>query len=154
MQMRAVLLTSLWLAGGCVDLLTDLTPQDMGCRGGAGDGGPDGGGVVACAPLDGGGQMIRFTTDIQPDLDSFACSSTSCHGAMAPVQPPTLLQSRMAAAIDANYDAFVKEAMSGTDSLALTKPTNQVSHSGGKLFDKESTTYAKWLQWIRAGRPK
>ena len=44
--------------------------------------------------------------------------------------------------------------MAGADSLFLTKPTNQVSHSGGKLFDKGSPTYARWLLWISGGRLK
>ncbi len=127
-------------AAGC---LGDLVPYSAPSSSLTDDGGasPDASGPVVFQPV------------IMADATRLGCPA--CHnGTTAPMKLIPAPQS----GTDwmANYTEFSMRAMSGAQSLVLTKNLagSGVSHGGGTPFSSTSDpTYVRWLAWITAGSP-
>ncbi len=137
---------------GCVGDLVELTPPKQSDGGGmpATDGPPSN----PSSPDGGTPQSVKFDPDIQADITQLGCANTGCHGGTTNV--PVLGPANNAAAIMANYTAFVAQANTGANSPVLTNNLNNdgVTHTGGKPFaDTTNATYQRWLGWINAGNP-
>jgi len=128
-------------ASGC---LGDLVPYNAPPAAALTD---DGG-----AAPDASGPVV-FQPDIMADATRLGCPS--CHnGTTAPMKLNPAPQSGTDWA--ANYAEFSMRAMSGAQSLVLTKNLagSGVSHGGGAPFTSTSDpTYVRWLAWITAGSP-
>ena len=96
---------------------------------------------------------VSFLNDVIPILSRHGCNAGSCHGAARGKDGFALSLFGYDPAGD--YRALVREipgrrinlAMPA-ESLLLAKATGSVPHTGGKLFDKDSTSYRKLLAWI------
>ena len=103
------------------------------------------------APSDEAG--VSFLNDVIPILSRHGCNAGSCHGAARGKDGFALSLFGYDPAGD--YRALVRElpgrrinlAMPA-ESLLLAKATGSVTHTGGKLFDKDSESYRKLLAWI------
>ena len=106
-------------------------------------------------PLSSGKAGVSFVNDIVPILSRHGCNAGSCHGAARGKDGFALSLFGYDPAGD--YRALVRElpgrrinlAMPA-ESLLLAKATGSVTHTGGKLFDKDSESYRKLLAWIEA----
>ena len=95
-------------------------------------------------------QSAKFNPDIETDIENLGCSNAACHGG---AQTPVLKNGQAAA----NYTNFVMDAMSGANSLVLTKNLqgSGMTHAGGIKFTSTSDpVYQRWLKWINAGNPQ
>lgn len=129
-------------AGGCLgDLVPYSAPPPAPLATDDGGASPDAGGPIV------------FQPDIMADATRLGCPA--CHnGTTAPMKLIPAPQSGTDWA--ANYGEFSMRAMSGADSLVLTKNLagSGVSHGGGAPFTSTSDpTYVRWLGWIDAGSP-
>ena len=96
---------------------------------------------------------VSFVNDVIPVLSRHGCNAGSCHGAARGKDGFALSLFGYDPAGD--YRALVRElpgrrinlAMPA-ESLLLAKATGSVTHTGGKLFDKDSESYRKLLAWI------
>lgn len=102
------------------------------------------------------GENVSFINDVQPILTRFACNSGGCHGKLAGQNGFRL--SLRGYAPDADFDSIVNEAqgrrinrLEAERSLFLLKPTGQIAHGGGKLFDSQDAAYQILHRWILAG---
>ena len=118
--------------------------------------------VNACRP----GQQF-FVDEIWPNVidksyNGKKCSDSGCHGPatttrlrFVPVPPPQApplppVPVPLVGEWAANY-IFASESMQCTNAMGsglYLKPTNQVVHSGGKLFERDSLEAAAILMWV------
>lgn len=99
---------------------------------------------------------ISFQRDVMPVLTAEGCNTGSCHGS-ARGQDGFMLS---LFGYDPKGDHFrITREMPGRrinlaipeDSLFITKATEAVPHTGGKLFEKDSASYKVLLNWVKAG---
>lgn len=99
---------------------------------------------------------VSFQRDVMPILTAAGCNTGSCHGS-ARGQDGFMLS---LFGYDPAGDHFrITREMPGRrinlalpeDSLLLTKTTESVPHTGGKLIEKDSENYRVLLEWIKAG---
>ncbi|MFK7909155.1 MAG: PSD1 and planctomycete cytochrome C domain-containing protein [Akkermansiaceae bacterium] len=99
---------------------------------------------------------VSFQRDVMPVLTSSGCNTGSCHGS-ARGQDGFMLS---LFGYDPKGDHYrITREMPGRrinlalpeDSLLLTKATESVPHTGGKLFEKDSDNYRVLLEWIKSG---
>jgi Protein of unknown function (DUF1553)/Protein of unknown function (DUF1549)/Bacterial Ig-like domain (group 2) len=103
-------------------------------------------------------RAISFVNDIAPIFVRLGCSSSNCHGALNGQSGFKL--SLFGYEPETDYKAVV-EASEGrrinraepAKSLILLKPTQSVSHGGGKRFEPGSPEYQALKEWIEAGVP-
>lgn len=154
--MRIFTAVAFILVSGCTGDLVEIGAGhkgDMAMAGGGGD-------MAQGAGGDAGQTALKFSPDIQMDLDAKGCTIMGCHGTAGGTAVPTIKMGATAQAdIDANYAAVMGEVntTSPAQSLLLTKPlaTSQITHQGTKPFTNEQDpTYVRWLNWIQAGAPK
>ena len=99
---------------------------------------------------------VSFQRDVMPIITAAGCNTGSCHGS-ARGQDGFMLS---LFGYDPKGDHFrLTRAMPGRrinlaipeDSLMITKSTETVPHTGGKLFEKDSSSYEILLEWIKGG---
>ncbi|MCP5537395.1 MAG: PSD1 domain-containing protein [Akkermansiaceae bacterium] len=99
---------------------------------------------------------VSFQRDVMPVLTAEGCNTGSCHGS-ARGQDGFMLS---LFGYDPQGDHFrLTREMPGRrinlaipeDSLLLTKATESVPHTGGKLFEKDSSSYQVLLDWVKSG---
>ncbi|BDS07876.1 surface protein [Oceaniferula spumae] len=99
---------------------------------------------------------VSFRRDVMPVITSSGCNTGSCHGSARGQDGFNL----SLFGYDPEGDHFrITKEMPGRrlnlalpeDSLILTKATEAVPHTGGKLFEKDSDAYRVILQWIKDG---
>jgi Protein of unknown function (DUF1549)/Protein of unknown function (DUF1553)/Bacterial Ig-like domain/Bacterial Ig-like domain (group 2) len=103
-------------------------------------------------------RAISFVNDIAPIFARLGCSNSNCHGALNGQNGFKL--SLFGYEPETDYKAVV-EASEGrrinlaepAKSLILLKPTQSVSHGGGKRFGLGSPEYNALKEWIEAGAP-
>lgn len=152
-RMRIFTALAIIFVSGCTGDLVEIgsgAKGDMANTGGAG-------GDMAQA---GGGEMgpmsVKFSPDIQMDIDTKGCTNAACHNNTT--NPPQLKAMATAQAdIDSNYTNFTANCNTGApdQSNVLKTMLPGGGHAGGQMF--ASTTdpvYMKWLAWIQAGEPK
>ena len=99
---------------------------------------------------------VSFQRDVMPVLTASGCNTGSCHGS-ARGQDGFMLSLFGYDPVGDHYR--ITRAMPGRrinlalpeDSLLLSKATEAVPHTGGKLFDKHSRSYKVLLDWVKAG---
>ena len=99
---------------------------------------------------------VSFQRDVVPVLTASGCNTGSCHGS-ARGQDGFMLSLFGYDPVGDHYR--ITREMPGRrvnlalpeDSLLLTKATETVPHTGGKLFDKDSENYRVLLEWIKSG---
>jgi hypothetical protein len=101
-------------------------------------------------------RAVSFQLDVMPILTAAGCNAGSCHGAASGKDGFQL----SLYGFDPHGDHFkITQQMPGRrinlavpeESLLITKSIGEVSHTGGKLFDKTSTSAATLIEWIRNG---
>lgn len=101
---------------------------------------------------------ISFQLDVMPIISANGCNTGSCHGS-ARGQDGFMLS---IFGYDPKGDHFrLTREMSGRrinlalpeESLFVTKATGQAPHTGGKLFESDSSAARTLIQWIRDGVP-
>lgn len=97
-----------------------------------------------------------FANEVIPLLTRFGCNQGSCHGKLAGQNGFRL--SLRGFAPEWDHEWISREANSRRvdiarpeQSLLLRKPTSQVPHGGGRLFDVDSRPYQLLIDWIAAG---
>ena len=102
--------------------------------------------------------QLSFTRDVMPVLQKAGCSAGKCHGSFK--GRGGLRFSLFASDPEMDYEALVKndlgrrvQAVAPGQSLCLLKPTGQVKHGGGKLFDVDSPAYRILHTWMSQGMP-
>jgi hypothetical protein len=99
-----------------------------------------------------------FRQDVMPVLFRAGCNAGTCHGSAR--GKDGFMLSLFGYDAKGDYERIVTE-MPGRrvntavpeESLLLLKAIGGVSHTGGKLFDKDSDLYKTLLNWIKAGAP-
>ncbi len=101
---------------------------------------------------------ISFEKDIVPIMTRSGCNTGSCHGAargkdgfmisLFGYDPPGDYQRITREIGMRRINLAVPE-----ESLFLTKSIGAVTHTGGKLFDKDSVYYKSILEWLNSGAP-
>lgn len=97
-----------------------------------------------------------FRQDVMPVLFRAGCNAGTCHGSAR--GKDGFMLSLFGYDAKGDYERIVTE-MPGRrintavpeQSLLLLKAIGGVSHTGGKLFDKDSDLYKTLLDWIKAG---
>lgn len=99
-----------------------------------------------------------FRRDVMPVFFRAGCNSGTCHGSAR--GKDGFMLSLFGFDAKGDYERVVLEMYgrrvnlsSPEDSLLLLKSTGSVPHTGGKLFDKDSSYYQTLLAWLRAGAP-
>ena len=99
---------------------------------------------------------VSFQRDVMPVLTASGCNTGSCHGS-ARGQDGFML-SLFGYDPKGDHHRITRELPGRRinlaipeDSLILTKATESVPHTGGKLFDKDSDNYRVLLEWIKLG---
>ncbi|MGE0606118.1 MAG: DUF1549 domain-containing protein [Pirellulales bacterium] len=101
---------------------------------------------------------VSFLHDVVPALTKAGCNQGACHGA-ASGKGGFRLSLR---GYDPESDFVVLrrdelgrriDLLSPSQSLILRKPTADVPHRGGKVFDPASPAYQVLLQWVTQGTP-
>jgi hypothetical protein len=104
---------------------------------------------------DGPGGVPSFTRHVQPLLGRLGCSNRACHGSFQ--GQGGFRQSLFGSDPRLDHDGLVKEGRidvkDPAESLALLKPTRQVSHKGGQRFEKDGWEHRLLRAWIAAGAP-
>ena len=102
---------------------------------------------------------IDFATEVAPIFSQRGCNNTNCHGALNGQNEFKL--SLFGYDPDADFEAVVHHSDGRRidqdrpeKSLLLMKPTFEVSHGGGHLFQRESFDYQTLVDWISDGAPK
>ena len=99
-----------------------------------------------------------FRGDVMPVFFRAGCNAGTCHGSAR--GKDGFMLSLFGYDPTGDYERIVTE-MTGRRvntavperSLLLLKATGAVSHTGGKLFDRDSDLYKTLLRWIEAGAP-
>ena len=99
-----------------------------------------------------------FRQDVMPVFFRAGCNAGTCHGSAR--GKDGFMLSLFGYDAKGDYERIVTE-MPGRrvntavpeQSLLLLKAIGGVSHTGGKLFDKESDLYKTLLNWVKAGAP-
>ena len=98
----------------------------------------------------------NFVQHVNPVLTKLGCNAGTCHGSQGGKKGFKL----SLRGYDPIYDirAFTDDMASrrtnlsaSAESMMLLKPTGQIPHEGGKLFDKNSRYYSLIHQWIKGG---
>ena len=98
----------------------------------------------------------NFVQHVNPVLTKLGCNAGTCHGSQGGKKGFKL----SLRGYDPIYDirAFTDDMASrrtnlsaSAESMMLLKPTGQIPHEGGKLFDQDSRYYSLIHQWIKAG---
>ena len=99
-----------------------------------------------------------FSYDILPMLAKKGCSSAECHGAATGRGGFKL--SLFGSYPHADYNAITRELKARridyrhpSNSLILSKPTQQIPHGGGRRFDAQDIAFKMLHQWIQDGAP-
>ncbi|MFO0807730.1 MAG: DUF1553 domain-containing protein [Gemmataceae bacterium] len=97
-----------------------------------------------------------YRNHVLPVLTRAGCNSGSCHGALA--GKGGLKLSLRGYNPEADHFVLTRQALGRrvdrTDpaqSLMLLKPTRELPHAGGKLFETDSEEYRRLREWIAAG---
>ena len=100
-----------------------------------------------------------FQKHVIPLLGKLGCSSAKCHGSFQGQGDFRL--SLFGFGFQKDHAALVAEASSEdghrirpelpTQSLILLKPTKQIKHRGGKIFEEDSWEYNLLHRWIETG---
>lgn len=101
---------------------------------------------------------IRFSLDVMPAFTKGGCSAGSCHGAARGKDGFRL--SLFGFDPQRDYHVITRENLGRRinlalphDSLLLEKATGSVTHTGGKLMDREGPLYGTIVRWLEAGAP-
>ena len=101
---------------------------------------------------------ISFEKDIVPVLTRSGCNTGSCHGAAR--GKDGFMLSLFGYDPAGDYKRITREIgmrrinlAVPEESLFLTKSTGAVTHTGGKLFGKDSVYYRTILEWLENGAP-
>src|SRR5216683_395513 len=101
---------------------------------------------------------VNFERHVANLLGKMGCNAGACHGSFQ--GKGGLYLSLFGYSPEKDFQAFTRDGMgrrvnvSEPDrSLMLLKATAQVSHEGGKRFDKNSWQYRIIREWIAQGRP-
>jgi len=88
-----------------------------------------------------------FSKDIFPILQTNC--TTSCHSTGGLAGDTALIITD----VSTTYTGVktLVDTLNASNSKILLKPTEQVSHTGGKVFDTNSTQYSVILSWISSG---
>ena len=118
--------------------------------------------VCLCVVWLGGGlrvwsaEPVSFRRDVMPVFFRANCNSGGCHGAAAGKDGFRL--SLFGYDPEGDYFRLTQQLISRRidharpeSSLLLLKATQEVPHTGGKLFEKDSPLYRTLLEWIREG---
>ncbi len=99
-----------------------------------------------------------FRQDVMPVLFRAGCNAGTCHGSAR--GKDGFMLSLFGYDAKGDYERIVTEmpgrrvnAAVPEQSLLLLKAIGGVSHTGGKLFEKDSDLYKTLLNWIEAGAP-
>ena len=100
-----------------------------------------------------------FTTGAYPALQDVDCGRAGCHIGGAPSGALVLPDAAGTVSVSAAYTALTNGGISGDainlaspeTSLLLTKGSNTVSHTGGKIWDDSDSEYETVLAWISSG---
>lgn len=102
---------------------------------------------------------VSFELDVQPILTSHGCNAGACHGKQRGQNGFQL--SLLGFDPDFDYAAITQSARgrrvfpaAPPRSLILTKPSGQVPHGGGQLFDPDGDDHATLQRWIDQGLPR
>ncbi|HEY1859296.1 MAG TPA: DUF1549 domain-containing protein, partial [Gemmataceae bacterium] len=100
---------------------------------------------------------VDFERHVAPLLGKMGCNAGSCHGSFQ--GKGGLYLSLFGYSPEKDYQAFTRDGMGRRvnvgdpdRSLMLLKATAQVSHEGGKRFDKNAWQYGVIREWIARGR--
>ena len=100
----------------------------------------------------------NFRNHVVPLLTRSGCNSGACHGALAGKGGMKL--SLRGYDPDADHFVLTRQALARridqanpADSLMLKKAVKAMPHGGGTRFDDTSLSYARLLDWIKAGAP-
>tara|TARA_R110002049_G_scaffold27321_2_gene93990 strand:- start:53060 stop:55255 length:2196 start_codon:yes stop_codon:yes gene_type:complete len=117
-------------------------------------------GIVQTALADGiedsSPATIDFDTQIIPLLTRYGCNAGSCHGAA--IGRGGFKLSLLGSGAAEDHDAIV-HALEGRRvnrfmperSLLLLKPTEQIGHEGGLVFEEDSPAFDRMRTWIEQG---
>lgn len=101
---------------------------------------------------------LDFVRDVNPVLTKSGCNTGECHGA-ATGQGGFRL-SLLGYDSPTDYESLTRELgarrvdlQDPEKSLILRKPTQDLKHKGGRIFNKRSPEYQKLLEWIESGAP-
>ena len=97
-----------------------------------------------------------FMNEVNPAITKSGCNAGTCHG--TPTGKNGFRLSLRGYDPELDFHSLTRE-MKGRridlttpdNSLLLLKPTMQVTHEGGKRFDRHSSTYGIILDWIQEG---
>jgi hypothetical protein len=101
----------------------------------------------------GPGGVPGFTRHIQPLLGKLGCSNRACHGSFQGKGGfrLSLFGSDPQLDVDNLVESGRVDVKDPEASLALLKPTKQVSHKGGLRFEKDGWQHRMFRAWIAAG---
>jgi hypothetical protein len=96
-------------------------------------------------------EVPDFQRHVVPLLSRMGCNGRACHGSFQGQGGFRL--SLFGHDFGQDHQALTRRVSQGTpaDSLVLQKPTLQLSHRGGRRFDRESWPYQLLLRWIEGG---
>lgn len=99
---------------------------------------------------------IDFDTEIMPLLTRHGCNAGACHGAA--VGRGGFKLSLLGSDATADYDSITRSLegrrvnrFRAARSLLLLKPSEQIAHEGGLIFEQDSAAFQKLLAWIEQG---
>ncbi len=101
---------------------------------------------------------VSFRLDVMPILSRAGCNGGACHGAQ--YGQGSFKLSLFGFAPEDDHPQIVRDAhqrrislLRPDDSLLLRKPTLEVSHGGGRRFDRDSYDYEVLRRWLEADAP-
>jgi hypothetical protein len=101
---------------------------------------------------------VSFQLDVMPILSRAGCNGGACHGAQ--YGQGSFKLSLFGYAPEDDHPQIVRDAqqrrislLRPADSLLLRKPTLEVSHGGGRRFDRDSYDYEVLRRWLEADVP-
>ena len=111
----------------------------------------------SCVDVPGSSALaLDFVNDIVPVLTKAGCNAGSCHGAA--IGRGGFKLSLYGGDPKSDFESIVYQLQgrrinksNPQDSLILRKPTEQISHEGGTLFDLDSESAQRILTWIQDG---
>ena len=111
----------------------------------------------SCVEIPGSSALaLDFVNDIVPVLTKAGCNAGSCHGAA--IGRGGFKLSLYGGDPKSDFESIVYQLQgrrinksNPQDSLILRKPTEQISHEGGTLFDLDSESAQRILTWIQDG---